>query len=509
MYLYQTLEQVMQDEPNTRFITLPCRHIFTVETLDGHVQMSDFYDQQETGEWIRIKEAKPGFTKRPTCPTCRGPVDSRRYKRITKRALIDIQEQHALGNTSGEIRRLRQAVSDILPDHLAVDAQHLASKLSHSKGYPRPDPRVHQAFPLAPTETQCIKASMFSDEIGKWFGITGQAALAWHQAVKQPMALYKAITRVVNTGRLPHVQAYESAIAKVYHEEMEIAARSNTTRDPRPSALISARRRVGAPFPRGESRLKIEALLETIKLRLKLVPVVKGFCDELRPTLTLGEYSALGNKDQRQICHRDDLTGNFWTLAWALLSSCRRDVILALRLCDRAEARRSELTTIVLSLQVEFDFFRFAALGAIMGPPIADQNARAHIAHVNMIHRDAAARMTFETYHRATGLMGGNQAALDWAGQTILPMINQILSEWSEFATMTRTGGTFHQHVSLEEKMSVVQAMVDANYGTGGRFYQVSPSVIWSSSETDSQCPNGHPFVIGEVSHFCHPCKQS
>ena len=48
--------------------------------------------------------------------------------------------------------------------------------------------------------------------------------------------------------------------------------------------------------------------------------------------------------------------------------------------------------------------------------------------------------------------------------------------EWSKFATMIRIGGILHQHRSLKDKISVVQAMVDANRGVGGQFNQVSLS---------------------------------
>jgi hypothetical protein len=55
--------------------------------------------------------------------------------------------------------------------------------------------------------------------------------------------------------------------------------------------------------------------------------------------------------------------------------------MLALRLCRGAESRQSELTAIVLSLQVAFDSLRFAVHGAIVRPLMAD-----HAAHVNMMN---------------------------------------------------------------------------------------------------------------------------
>lgn len=65
------------------------------------------------------------------------------------------------------------------------------------------------------------------------------------------------------------------------------------------------RRRVGAPFPRGEARFKIEALLETVKLRLRLAPLAEAFatiprrrpgstgCDGLENTNRFGAEGSL------------------------------------------------------------------------------------------------------------------------------------------------------------------------------------------------------------------------
>ena len=70
--------------------------------------------------------------------------------------------------------------------------------------------------------------------------------------------------------------------------------------------------------------------------------------------------------------------------------------------------------------------------------------------------------------------MENNSQTLAWAKDTILPVMNQILQEWSDSITVTVRGETFYAPVSAEEKMMIVQAVVEANSGVGGRFYQVS-----------------------------------
>src|SRR5882762_2625040 len=61
-------------------ITLPsCRHVFTVETLDGICDMNEFYQRDSNeGRWIGFADPPTGFRKPPTCPTCRKAITSPR-----------------------------------------------------------------------------------------------------------------------------------------------------------------------------------------------------------------------------------------------------------------------------------------------------------------------------------------------------------------------------------------------------------------------------------------------
>lgn len=375
-YEYKSLADIMTTEPETRLITLPCKHIFTIDSLDGSVGMSNWYDQDQTGEWVGIKEPKRGFVKRPMCPTCRGPVTARRYNRITKRALIDIQEQHSIEDISLQIASLRQAVSAVNAENLVIAADRQVTKLSVGKKVTMADSRLGSAFYTHPSEIHCFDPTMFFESVGEWFGLSPNIAGAWRRAVEHPFKVYHKLARMVNNERLPHVQAYESAISKIYHEEMDLAASSRIARDPSAAALLSAKRRVGAPFPQGEARFKIEALLDSIKLRLKLVPTAKRFSLFFRPTISVSAFGVMSKPQRVEVINKDNVANHFARLTWAILSSCRRDVLVALNLCDTAETRRLELTAVVLSLQVDFDFERFGAesyLGRAGGPTQADR----------------------------------------------------------------------------------------------------------------------------------------
>ncbi|KAF2718114.1 hypothetical protein K431DRAFT_275483 [Polychaeton citri CBS 116435] len=74
-------------------IVTPCGHVFTIESLDGHLSMSDYYNVDTmTGVPISLKcSSKPfSYDEMKTCPDCRGSLSNiSRYGRIVRRALLD------------------------------------------------------------------------------------------------------------------------------------------------------------------------------------------------------------------------------------------------------------------------------------------------------------------------------------------------------------------------------------------------------------------------------------
>ena len=88
--LSSTFEEIDLDE--SPCIIPPCGHILTLETMDGHMSMSDFYESDELGAFVGLKATSEPFSASSSknCPTCRGPLRSlNRYSRIVRRAMID------------------------------------------------------------------------------------------------------------------------------------------------------------------------------------------------------------------------------------------------------------------------------------------------------------------------------------------------------------------------------------------------------------------------------------
>ena len=88
--LLSTFEEV--DLNKDPCIIPPCGHILTLESIDGHMSMSDFYTMNNKGSIVDLKNSAEPFSasEMKSCPTCRGPLRNlNRYSRIVRRALID------------------------------------------------------------------------------------------------------------------------------------------------------------------------------------------------------------------------------------------------------------------------------------------------------------------------------------------------------------------------------------------------------------------------------------
>jgi hypothetical protein len=88
--LSSTFEEV--DLDTDPCIIPPCGHILTLESMDGHMSMSDFYISNVEGSIVALKNSAEPFSASgmKSCPTCRAPLRNlNRYGRIVRRALID------------------------------------------------------------------------------------------------------------------------------------------------------------------------------------------------------------------------------------------------------------------------------------------------------------------------------------------------------------------------------------------------------------------------------------
>lgn len=96
-------------------ITLPCRHVFTVKTLDNIAHISEFYEKSHYGQWIKpvtLAVTRESCT-RLACPICGVNIDSLRYGRICKSLNMSTVQHNIALNLSCCLTEVRTKLAPI------------------------------------------------------------------------------------------------------------------------------------------------------------------------------------------------------------------------------------------------------------------------------------------------------------------------------------------------------------------------------------------------------------
>lgn len=104
----------------TPVLVLGCGHLFTAESLDGLVGISEVYTTNIGGDFTRLADISGSLAKKiPKCPGCQRPIMqyiTQRYNRVINRAVIDEMSKRFLVNGKNELQELENEVEDLGSD---------------------------------------------------------------------------------------------------------------------------------------------------------------------------------------------------------------------------------------------------------------------------------------------------------------------------------------------------------------------------------------------------------
>jgi len=114
----KTYSEIDLDE--SPIIALSCGHFFTVETLDGHIDLKEVYEQDaETGHYIGLRENAQLAVNIPQCPFCKTPIrqfDTQRYNRLINKAVIDEMTKRFIVSSQQELHELEIKLENLRKD---------------------------------------------------------------------------------------------------------------------------------------------------------------------------------------------------------------------------------------------------------------------------------------------------------------------------------------------------------------------------------------------------------
>lgn len=490
----RTLAELDVDSENLDelVITLPnCRHVFTVETLDGHCGIEEYYRRAgPEGKWLGLEAPPPGIKQPPACPTCRGAITAPRYGRIFKRADLDILENNVAFHMSKSLAAIRSTLDSIPKPQLTTAVKTLANNISTAPL----NASTKEFKALYASQTSAIKAARTTpmtlldiDPLNaKLHKLPGEEAKAWKRVVLKLFNAYKDAAAVSQT-RSAHSHAWEASFAHLYQRELDdiIANPMAAPRNPHEYAMRAARLKVGQPPPRADKRFLVEAFWTTINIRLTLVELLLTWLDAVSVTDT--EKKKKYPASNRRI----------WaTYTGFLLRSCAADATLALQITRESESHRQEASTVLLTMRIEMEQFRF-------NMQMMKQNHKMNVENREKM-ADSANEKLAATHERVSEIRsrrrGKGRENSDWMYADFIVPAEAILEDWKALEMSLRMD-TFYQPVSLEELTQVVKGLGFCKYRWSSEITCPATHHLFSSAHIGHfyKCPNGHVFVITEV----------
>ncbi|KAG9309780.1 hypothetical protein JVU11DRAFT_10154 [Chiua virens] len=404
-----------------KLITIPsCRHVFTVETLDEHCGMTDFYSCGQDGRWLGLL-TPDGFRQPPTCPTCRTEITAPRYRRVFKRAALDILERNLAVQMSQSLGRVQSIVESVTISS-KKDQLVTAAAIINLKFRDKTDGRNNSA------QVKARKRALFARELptsdqeinfenAVFHSIDTSVRDVWRKAMHELLTAYRQAVQVAET-RSAHTQSWEAALSCLYEHE------------------------VGQPRPLVDRRFLVEAIWMTLHIRLKLITLTSEWID------AIGKRTNNGIKSPQQL--------NWATYVGFLFSSCSRDADVAFDVANDSESHRQISKTAAYQMRISLEEFRFDMIMCKMTGSFKAQVHRDTLAaRASTLRENAVTKL--KTTIRDHQDKKRSAEEMVWLQTNFSSVAHDILEEWEKIERSIRMD-TFYEPVSLEERITVAKA---------------------------------------------------
>ena len=441
------------EDISERLIKLACGHIFTVETLDGHCNMSEYYQIDPMGIFLSTKAPPVNYQTPPSCPTCRGPITALRYGRVTKRANLDILEQNVTSKMSSELEEISQEVEEFSAK--LEGAKDDAKKISFTPSEKKPEDLYRLA---EDRKTQFGKEfeplppdAIHQGAMTTIHGLSGEESRAWNKIVRELVKLYRKVAGVARTHG-PHVQAYGAALATLYRLELTaIASDPDRACDkPEPLAMEEVNKKIGQPPHKADTRFQVEGFM-SIEVRYTLAEIAQSRIEGLNTT------------SQEEDCTTHT---HLWrSYVSFIYESCVCDAKKALIIAQKSTASRLAARAEMYILRGKLELFRFDILteraSLVRDGELDDARKKTLSSKAQKEAKLTAARMkTLEaTYIRSrpSADVDDLRAERAWFAQNCRERGDKYVQEYDKLAVhlLTESG---YAPLSLQEKADIVKA---------------------------------------------------
>ncbi|KAG8712687.1 hypothetical protein FRC11_014506 [Ceratobasidium sp. 423] len=328
-------------------ITLPCRHVFSVEELDSVTRIHDFYKRGSRGEWTKaIMPNASDVRNRPVCPRCGGRIDSLRYGRVLKNSNHSALQHNLAHSLSGRLANAGMMLSKARQGLEKAVTE--AVRSFGSTNFPAPSATTRRTLlerintALTANES-CPTSLEIVENLSKFHGFPPRHIRAWRKAISEISETYQ-IAYGVTFEVDPSLQAYETSLGRLYLDELnKVSGSSARTTDPaqqrlQDHAAKAAHIRIGHPRPRVCDRFTVEAFWITIEILVILGLATSKACEELQ------QQNAAGVN----VTHWENV-------AEFILLRASKDAETAYRLANESKSQNKAIICRRLILQTQYE----------------------------------------------------------------------------------------------------------------------------------------------------------
>lgn len=318
----------------------------------GTCQMAGFYEvDPNTGEYLDMKSPSIEYITAPCCPTCRGPITSPRYGRVTKRAILDVVERNVASTFSKTLSGAAQALGELEDqiEHMKTAAAALPgpSTTLTDKEFTK---IVGERRTRARRINTPLSPNLITGEVSH-HGFTKEENTGWKVLLRAVTRSYK---RLFDSAikKSPHVGTYEAALTTLYRQELQNILESDRVSDaPELLAMVQADKKMGQPPHKADTRFQVDAYLLSVTFRLYVVQIARSRYD----TLTSGTPVPGDGK----IVSPDRIWSEFMDF---ILESCEADLDDARAIALKSSASRQIARCDISKLRVSVERFKLSII---------------------------------------------------------------------------------------------------------------------------------------------------
>ncbi|PKC03010.1 hypothetical protein RhiirA5_452565 [Rhizophagus irregularis] len=464
-----------------RMIVLTCRHVFTMETMDMHMEMKDYFEGSIEGGWtsVKILPSSPLYMK--MCPTCRAPIKNvRRYGRIINKYTLDIQNKKFLTKYSSQLKSISRSII-ILKDKLKRNEL----KNALPKHERRPIEVVRKERDIINKKSSEITPHYYFENIEIHHGFDKISEKAWTTHVQKLLDHYQKLISIINVAKLPpHKKAFDAAVSSLYQTKLAKEVPENDLAQVQSSSTDSSNSssnfylsnkssipsetfkktlsQVGISIPQVDRRIYLDAFFEIINIQKILHHEILFIIQELLEEST---------QNDMVIDHTLSIKEVWKGFIKRLQSSIQKHLNTIKEVAESTHYGRHLFLADVEILEFDFKLLKYQI-------KVAPTDKNGHISwklQEEITEKCKDIKNRIEVIIESNRFKDSEREFKNSIHKRLLDLLENC-NEVEEFAI------NLSGILRMEEKLEIHRAMRTEFRGSGHWY----------------ECPNGHPYTIGE-----------